>query len=183
MIWPTFQKSFLPPSSGSLTLVTVSSSETTVSVYQTTGCNIPEDSHLHTSRRENLKSVMKTIIYLADYNEVSVRWIVIIETQSSFFILAFNLQLHTEANTSIVRPGRCSYLSEDAVFTLCEKFTVAIFLISDIITRRYLVSNSSSHFKALAPICISYRSQLRDKKAFQTSTNLMFHIPKNILLQ
>jgi hypothetical protein len=31
-------------------------SETSVSVYQTTLCNIPEDNHLHVRRRENLKS-------------------------------------------------------------------------------------------------------------------------------
>jgi hypothetical protein len=31
------------------------SSETSVNLYQTTRCNIPEDSHLHTCRRENLK--------------------------------------------------------------------------------------------------------------------------------
>jgi hypothetical protein len=34
---------------------TVSSSETSVNICQTTRCNIPEDSHLHT-RLENLKS-------------------------------------------------------------------------------------------------------------------------------
>jgi hypothetical protein len=34
----------------------VSFSETSVSIYQTTQCNIPEDSHLHTLHHENLKS-------------------------------------------------------------------------------------------------------------------------------
>jgi hypothetical protein len=34
----------------------VSSSETSVNIYQTTRRNIPEDSHLHARRRENLKS-------------------------------------------------------------------------------------------------------------------------------
>jgi hypothetical protein len=34
----------------------VSSSETSVNIYQTTRHNIPEDSHLHIRRRENLKS-------------------------------------------------------------------------------------------------------------------------------
>jgi hypothetical protein len=33
----------------------VSSSETSANIYQTTWRNIPEDSHLHTRRRENLK--------------------------------------------------------------------------------------------------------------------------------
>jgi hypothetical protein len=45
--------------------------ETPVNFYQTTRCNIPEDSHLHTRRRENLKShpqsgwliVFKELIY------------------------------------------------------------------------------------------------------------------------
>jgi hypothetical protein len=39
-----------------LMMEAVSTSETTVNFYQTTRCNIPEDSHLHTRRRENLKS-------------------------------------------------------------------------------------------------------------------------------
>jgi hypothetical protein len=34
----------------------VSTSEASVNFYQTTRRNIPEDSHLHTRRRENLKS-------------------------------------------------------------------------------------------------------------------------------
>jgi hypothetical protein len=33
-----------------------STSETLVNFYQTARCNNPEDSHLHTRRRENLKS-------------------------------------------------------------------------------------------------------------------------------
>jgi hypothetical protein len=33
-----------------------STSDTSVNVYQTTRRNIPEDSYLHTRRRENLKS-------------------------------------------------------------------------------------------------------------------------------
>jgi hypothetical protein len=39
-----------------LMMVAVSSSETSVSFYQISRCNKPEDSHLHTRRRENLKS-------------------------------------------------------------------------------------------------------------------------------
>jgi hypothetical protein len=39
-----------------LMMETARTSETSVNVYQTTRCNIPEDSHLHTRRRENLKS-------------------------------------------------------------------------------------------------------------------------------
>jgi hypothetical protein len=34
----------------------LSSSETSVNIYQTTRFIIPEDNHLHTRRRENLKS-------------------------------------------------------------------------------------------------------------------------------
>jgi hypothetical protein len=37
---------------------TVSYSETSVNIYQITRCNIPEDSRLHTHRRENLKSLL-----------------------------------------------------------------------------------------------------------------------------
>jgi hypothetical protein len=34
----------------------ITSYETSVNIYQTTQCNIPEDSHLHTRHYENLKS-------------------------------------------------------------------------------------------------------------------------------
>jgi hypothetical protein len=37
-------------------MMAVSTSETSVKFYQTTWRNKPEDSHLHTRRRENLKS-------------------------------------------------------------------------------------------------------------------------------
>jgi hypothetical protein len=43
---------------------TVSTSETSVSFYQTTLRNIPEDYHLHTRRRENLKSHKTTKLTL-----------------------------------------------------------------------------------------------------------------------
>jgi hypothetical protein len=43
-------------------MVSVSTSETSVHFYQTTGRNIPEDSHLHTRRHENLKSDLLLII-------------------------------------------------------------------------------------------------------------------------
>jgi hypothetical protein len=33
----------------------VSISETSVNIYQTTGSNTPEDSHLHTTSRQNFK--------------------------------------------------------------------------------------------------------------------------------
>jgi hypothetical protein len=45
-----------------LMMEAVSSSETLVSIYQTSWFNIPEDSHLHTRRRENLKSHLKCFI-------------------------------------------------------------------------------------------------------------------------
>jgi hypothetical protein len=38
-----------------LMMEAVSSSEISVSIYQTTRCNIPDVSHLHTRRRENFK--------------------------------------------------------------------------------------------------------------------------------
>jgi hypothetical protein len=37
-------------------MAAVSSSKTSVNFYQTTRRNVPEDSHLHTRRRENPKS-------------------------------------------------------------------------------------------------------------------------------
>jgi hypothetical protein len=40
----------------------VSTSETSVNFYQTTRRNIPEDRHLHTRRRENLKSQLTDIL-------------------------------------------------------------------------------------------------------------------------
>lgn len=39
-----------------LVMVAVSTSETSVNFNQTTRCNIPEDSQLHSRRHENLKS-------------------------------------------------------------------------------------------------------------------------------
>jgi hypothetical protein len=39
-----------------LMMEAASTSEASVNYYQTTQRNIPEDSHLHTRRRENLKS-------------------------------------------------------------------------------------------------------------------------------
>jgi hypothetical protein len=41
-------------------------SDTSVNFYQTARRNNPEDSHLHTHRRENLKSHMETILFLRD---------------------------------------------------------------------------------------------------------------------
>jgi hypothetical protein len=40
-----------------LLMEAASTSETSVHFYQTTRRNISEDSHLHTRRRENLKSI------------------------------------------------------------------------------------------------------------------------------
>jgi hypothetical protein len=39
-----------------------STSEASVNFYQTTGCNIPEDNHLHTDCCENLKSKQYQIL-------------------------------------------------------------------------------------------------------------------------
>jgi hypothetical protein len=52
-----FQRSLLPPSSGlALMMEAVSTSVTSVYFYQATRRHNLEDSHLHTRRRENLKS-------------------------------------------------------------------------------------------------------------------------------
>jgi hypothetical protein len=40
----------------------VNTSETSINFYQTTWRNIPEDSHLHIHRRENLKSHLENLI-------------------------------------------------------------------------------------------------------------------------
>jgi hypothetical protein len=48
---PTFQDLAI-----ALMMEAVSTSETSVNFYQTTQRNIPEDSHLHTRHRKNLKS-------------------------------------------------------------------------------------------------------------------------------
>jgi hypothetical protein len=45
-----------------LMMEAVSTSETSANVYQTTRRNNPEDSHLHTRRRENLKSHFITAV-------------------------------------------------------------------------------------------------------------------------
>jgi hypothetical protein len=59
--WPAFQRCLLLPSSERWELVAlmanaVSTLETSVNIYQSTWRSIPEDSHLHTRRREDLKS-------------------------------------------------------------------------------------------------------------------------------
>jgi hypothetical protein len=43
-----------------LMMEAANTSETSVSFYETTRRNIPEDSHFHIRRRENLKSHMKS---------------------------------------------------------------------------------------------------------------------------
>jgi hypothetical protein len=45
-----------------LMMVAVSTSEMSVNFYQATRHNIPEDSHLHTRRRENLISQLKDLL-------------------------------------------------------------------------------------------------------------------------
>jgi hypothetical protein len=44
-----------------LMMEAANTSETLLNFYQTTRRNIPEDSHLHTRRRENLKSAESVI--------------------------------------------------------------------------------------------------------------------------
>jgi hypothetical protein len=51
-----------------LMMEAASTSETSVNVYQTTRPNNPEDSHLHTRRRENLKSHLLNL-----YEEATLR--------------------------------------------------------------------------------------------------------------
>jgi hypothetical protein len=65
------QRSLLSPSLGlvALKMEAASTSETSVNFYQTTRRNIPEDIHLRTSRRENLKSHL----FQADYSALFIR--------------------------------------------------------------------------------------------------------------
>jgi hypothetical protein len=44
-----------------LMVETAKTSETSINFYETTRCNTPEDSHLHTHRRENLKSLQNAV--------------------------------------------------------------------------------------------------------------------------
>jgi hypothetical protein len=58
---PTFQKCLLPPSA---MLEAANTSETSVNFYQTIRRNISEDSHLHTRRREKLKSHLQDCLII-----------------------------------------------------------------------------------------------------------------------
>jgi hypothetical protein len=48
-----------------LMMEAANTSETSVNVYQTTQCNNPEDSYLHTRRLENLKSHLGILFLLS----------------------------------------------------------------------------------------------------------------------
>jgi hypothetical protein len=61
----------LHPQSAIALMKAASTSETLVNFYQTTRRYNPEDSHLHTHRRENLKSYLG-IISLNSINQLSV---------------------------------------------------------------------------------------------------------------
>jgi hypothetical protein len=45
-------------------------SETPANIYQTTRRNNSEDSHLHTRRRENLKSHLETVTYMLVFGNI-----------------------------------------------------------------------------------------------------------------
>jgi hypothetical protein len=68
-----FQRSLQPPSSGLIALMmeTARTSETLVNLYQTTRRYNPEDSHLRTHRRENLKSDIFSIRLFALFISVT----------------------------------------------------------------------------------------------------------------
>jgi hypothetical protein len=63
--------------------------ETSVNFYQTTRRNNPEDSHLHTSRRENLKSHLKRVF--------------ILEYRNILLLLAKHLAIHMLTRKSRIR--------------------------------------------------------------------------------
>jgi hypothetical protein len=63
---PTFQRTLLPPSSGRYSTERTEAtrtSETSVNFYQTTREYNPEDSHIRTNRRENLKSYYRYYVW------------------------------------------------------------------------------------------------------------------------
>jgi hypothetical protein len=51
-----------------LMMEAASTSETLVNFYQTTQCYNTEDSHLHTRRRENLKSYELIVLGISNYH-------------------------------------------------------------------------------------------------------------------
>jgi hypothetical protein len=62
--WPTFQRCLLPPASKyRLDCEAVNMFETSINFCETTERVIPEDSHLHTCRWENLKSHLRTYTF------------------------------------------------------------------------------------------------------------------------
>jgi hypothetical protein len=61
-----------------LMMEAVRTSETSVNFNQTTRCNNPDDSHLHTRRRENLKSQKETNLVLAVSHVVKQEWEVVL---------------------------------------------------------------------------------------------------------
>jgi hypothetical protein len=58
----------------------VSAFETSVSFYETTRRNIPEDSHLHTRRRENLKSLNVYVVFPIAPENITARLNVAVDT-------------------------------------------------------------------------------------------------------
>jgi hypothetical protein len=56
-----------------LMMEAVSFYETSVNIYETKRCDIPEDSRLHTRRRENLKPHIQVICICFIYSENSYR--------------------------------------------------------------------------------------------------------------
>jgi hypothetical protein len=57
-----------------LMLEAVSTSETSVNLYQTSRRNNPEDSYLHTRRRENLKSSSDAACFLGIRDRIAIKY-------------------------------------------------------------------------------------------------------------
>jgi hypothetical protein len=68
-----------------LMMVSVSTSDTSVNFYKTTRRNNPEDSHLHTRRRENLKSHITACLLIQSLSLGYIfRWIYLLLTVTRY---------------------------------------------------------------------------------------------------
>jgi hypothetical protein len=88
-----------------LTMEALSFSETSANIYQTTHCNIREDSHLHTRCCENLKSPWECLFAKSD---LYLRNVIKTERYSDLIFYRFITQFNEDSTTRAYFPtGRC----------------------------------------------------------------------------
>jgi hypothetical protein len=51
-----------------LMMEAASTSETSVNLYETTWCSIPEDSHLHSHCCDEISTILNTVVFIAEIN-------------------------------------------------------------------------------------------------------------------